>query len=69
MGPFLGLPVCSKELHDFGVGLLENIGIQVSWGAAVLSSVLGENQCYVLWLGFGLSAVSFKNNSMLSKPQ
>lgn len=49
--------------------LLENIGIQVSWGAAVFSSLLGENQCYVLWLGFGLSVVSFKNKSILNKPK
>lgn len=50
--------------------LLENIGIQMSWAAAIFFfsfSVLGENSCYVLWLGFGLNVVSFKNKSMLSK--
>lgn len=49
--------------------LSENIGIYVSWAAAVFPSVLGENNCYVLWLGFGLNVVSFKNKSMLNHPQ
>ena len=64
MGPFLGFSVCLESSLVFGIDFIYKHRDSSSMGRCRFSFGLGENKCYGLGLGFGLSIVSFKNETI-----